>query len=94
MLKEVRIIGITPLGEQAIKEKIKEGLEEGRVKRAMFKMLGYTQDFIENPFTIIFKINNKVYQKLLNIDYFKSVLKDVMNEAGAIEEEDYLIKWT
>jgi hypothetical protein len=92
-LKRVTIIAKTQAGKEAIEKHIEESFKVGKIKKTMFKMMGFSQETItQNPLTLKIELSNKHYQALIKPEHFILPIIDALKENGAIKNKDYTIK--
>lgn len=90
-MKEIKIISKTGKGVLAMEHHIQESMKLKKPEKLMWKMMGYTQDVTENPYTIILTIKNRAFQQLLKPEDMIRKIDEALNENGAIKNRDYYI---
>lgn len=92
-MKSIKIISITDQGKIALEQCIVEGMKEGKASKMMFKMLGYTQEVVENnPLIVEITLKRKVFQKILKAQDMINKIESIMRENKAIQDIDYKIE--
>lgn len=89
----LKIIAITPKGEDAIKQHISETFSMNRIKRAMLKKMGYSQEVTrQSPYTLHVKMAGQI-GALMKQKHFQDEIVEAMTKNAARIDEDYYLEW-
>lgn len=93
-MKEIIITASTEKGKKAIEQNQKESMKLKLKEKSMFKLMGYSQEYLENPKRAILRIKNPRYSTEEFIKVIKKEIIQSIKKNGAVEGRDYDIKIT
>lgn len=91
-MKEIIITAKTQKGIKAIEQNQRESLKLKFKEKAMFKIMGYSQDYLSDPKRAILRIKNPRYS---TNDFLKIIIKEINDSLlknGAKKKEDYTLE--
>lgn len=88
-MKEIVLTALTHIGERAIEQNQKESLKLKMKEKVMFRLMGYSQEYLTNPKRCILRIKNKRYASSDFIKIIKKEIGESMKKNGATIKVDY-----
>lgn len=95
-MKEIKIVGISEKGNQALKQHIKEFKKMKWKDRLIFKTAGYKHTVISEtkPIAISLTANNRHVSNPMFIDLIVGEIKNALEQNGATLDTDYTVEVT
>lgn len=91
-MKEITLTALTPIGEKALEQNQKESMKLKLKEKMMFKLMGYTQEYMTDPKRAILRITNQRYSAS---DFLKIIKKEIiesLKKNGAKINIDYTME--